>query len=123
MDENVTDKVEEVAEEGQEKISGNGNDGLAKKIVLPAAAAVGTIAAGFAAKKVPDLFREQVLPKLEDRGSDEAAKVGKQAVDKLKDESGLAGKLAGKVTGGGGDSGGGKKTRRLPIQRSTDLAV
>src|SRR6187455_2667538 len=121
----TTEKVEEVAEEGKEKVSGNGHDGLAKKILIPAAGAIGTAAVGYAAKKVPDLFRDQVMPKLEDRGSDEAAKMGKQAVDKMKDESGLTGKVAGAVAGkmGGGDDGGGKKTRRLPIQRYTDVAV
>ena len=126
MTESATEKVEDVAEEGKDKVSGNGNgDGLAKKFLIPAAAGVGTIAAGYAAKKVPDLFRDQVMPKLEDRGSDEAAKMGKQAVDKMKDESGLTGKVAGAVAGkmGGGDDGGGKKTRRLPIQRYTDVAV
>jgi uncharacterized membrane protein len=125
MAENITEEAEDVAGEGKEKLSGgNGNDTLAKKILLPAAAGVGTIAASYAAKKAPDFFRDQVMGKLEDRGSDEAAKVGKQAVDKLKDGSGLAGKVAGAAAGkiGGGD-GGGKKTRRLPIQRWTDVAV
>jgi carbon monoxide dehydrogenase subunit G len=127
MADSATETVEDVAEEGKEKVSGNGNgsDSLAKKILIPAAAGVGTIAAGIAAKKAPDLFRDKVLPKVEDRGSDEAAKMGKQAVEKMKDESGLTGKVVGAVAGkvGGGDGGGGKKTRRLPIQRYTDVAV
>ena len=126
MADSATEKVEDVAEEGKEKVSGNGGgDSLAKKLLIPAAAGVGTIAAGYAAKKAPDLFRDQVMPKVEDRGSDEAAKMGKQAVEKMKDQSGLAGKVAGTVAGkmGGGDDGGGKKTRRLPIQRYTDVAV
>jgi len=126
MADSATEKVEDVAEEGKEKVSGNGKgESLAKKLLIPAAAGVGTIAAGYAAKKAPDLFRDQVMPKVEDRGSDEAAKMGNQAVDKMKDQSGLAGKVAGGVAGkmGGGDDGGGKKTRRLPIQRYTDVAV
>ena len=126
MADTATEKVEDVAEEGKEKVSGNGHDGLAKKILIPAAGAVGTAAVGYAAKKVPELFRDQVMPKLEDRGSDEAAKMGKQAVDKMKDQSGIAGKVAGSVAGkvgGGNGDGGGKKTRRLPIQRYTDVAV
>ncbi len=127
MADTATEKVEDVAEEGKEKVSGNGHDGLAKKLLIPAAGAVGTAAVGYAAKKVPDLIRDQIMPKLEDRGSDEAAKMGKQAVDKMKDQSGIAGKVAGSVAGkvgGGGDGdGGGKKTRRLPIQRYTDVAV
>jgi uncharacterized membrane protein len=128
MADTATEKVEDVAEEGKDKITGNGHDGLAKKILIPAAGAVGTAAVGYAAKKVPDLFRDQVLPKLEERGSEEAAKVGKQAIGKMKGgSSGVAGKVAGtvadKVTGGGNGDGGGKKTRRLPIQRYTDVAV
>jgi hypothetical protein len=101
MADSATEKVEDVAEEGKEKVSGNGNgsESLAKKLLIPAVAGVGTLAAGYAAKKAPDLFRDQVMPKLEDRGSDEAAKVGKQAVDKMKDQSGLAGKVAGGVAG------------------------
>jgi len=127
MADTATDKVEDVAEEGKEKVTGNGNgsDSL-KKILIPAAAGVGTLAAGYAAKKAPDLFRDNVMPKIEDRGSDEAAKMGKQAMDKMKDGGGVAGKVAGAVTGklgGGNGDGGGKKTRRLPIQRYTDVAV
>ncbi len=123
----ATEKVEDVAEEGKEKVSGNGHSGLAKKLLIPAAGAVGTAAVGYAAKKVPDLFQDKVMPKLEDRGSDEAAKVGKQAMGKMTEgSSGVVGKVAGSVVGkvtGGGGGGKGKKTRRLPIQRWTDVAV
>jgi uncharacterized membrane protein len=118
MAENVTEDVKDVAGKGKNVLSGNGNGDLAKKILIPAAAGVGTLAAGFAAKKAPDLWRGQVLPRLEDKGSDEAASIGKQAAEKLKGQgSGLAGKLASTVGGGS------KKTRRLPIQRWTDVAV
>ena len=121
MTESATEKVEDVAEEGKEKVSGNGNgDSLAKKFLIPAAAGVGTIAAGYAAKKVPDLFRDQVMPKVEDRGSDEAAKMGKQAVDKMKDESGLTGKVAGAVAG---KMGGGDRRRRQEDAPAADPAL
>src|SRR2546423_5526753 len=94
----ATEKVGDVAEEGKEKISGSGTDGLAKKFLLPAAAGVGALAAGYAAKKAPDLFSEQVMPKLEERGSDEAAKVGKKAMGKMTGgSSGVMGKVAGSV--------------------------
>src|SRR3954451_5925023 len=128
----ATEKVQDVADEGKEKLSGNGNGNgnLAKKFLLPAAAGVGAIAAGYAAKKAPDLFSAQVMPKLEERGSDEAAKVGKKTMGKMTggdgEGSGVMGKVAGKVVdkvtpgGGGGKN---KKTRRLPIQRWTDGAV
>src|SRR3954447_1665611 len=135
MADSATEKVEDVAESGKEKLSGNGdgNGSMAKKFLLPAAAGVGTMAATYAVRKAPDLFREQLMPKLEDRGSDEAAKMGKQAMGKMTGDgddggggSGVMGKVAGKVIdkvtpGGGG--GKGKKTRRLPIQRWTDVAV
>src|SRR4051794_12106853 len=132
MADSATETVENVAEQGKEKLSGNGNGNgsMAKKFLLPAAAGVGTMAATYAVRKAPDLFREQLLPKLEDRGSDEAAKMGKQAVGKITGDdgggSGVMGKVAGKVVdkvtpgGGGGKN---KKTRRLPIQRWTDVAV
>jgi uncharacterized membrane protein len=128
----ATEKLEDVAEEGKEKVSGNGNGNgsLAKKFLLPAAAGVGAIAAGYAAKKAPEMFNDQVMPKLEERGSDEAAKVGKKAMGKMAGGSGgsgvmgkVAGTVAEKVTGGGGGGGKNKKTRRLPIQRWTDVAV
>jgi uncharacterized membrane protein len=118
MAENVTEDVEGVTERAKNALSGNGN-GLAKKLIVPAAAGVGTLVAGYAAKKGPDIWRGQVLPKLEDKGSDEAASIGKQAAKKLKGQGGLAGKVASTMGGGGG----GKKTRRLPIQRWTDVAV
>src|SRR4051794_17208510 len=137
MADSATETVENVAEQGKEKLSGGGNgDGhgsMAKKFLLPAAAGVGTMAATYAVRKAPDLFREQLMPKLEDRGSDEAAKMGKQAMGKMTggdgDDGGgpgvmgkVAGKVVDKVTPGGG-GGKGKKTRRLPIQRWTDVTV
>src|SRR3954447_18128181 len=99
MADSATEKVEDVAESGKEKLSGNGdgNGSMAKKFLLPAAAGVGTMAATYAVRKAPDLFREQLMPKLEDRGSDEAAKMGKQAM----------GKIAGDGDGDGDDGGGG----------------
>ena len=45
-----------------------------------------------------------------------------KAAQKLKGGGGLAGKMASTV-GGSGSGGGSKKTRRLPIQRWTDVAV
>jgi uncharacterized membrane protein len=121
-----TKEIEEAVEEGREKLSGDGsaNGDLAKKLLVPAAAGLGTLAATYAARKGPELLRDRVKPKLEDEGGEEVAKIGKKAADRLKSEGGPMGKLAGlatdKLTGGGGSS---KKTRRLPIQRWTDVAV
>jgi uncharacterized membrane protein len=119
----ATEKVEDVVEEGKEKLSGNGN-GSMKRLIVPAAAGLGSLAATYAVRKGPGLLKDRLMPKLEEEGGEEAAKVGKKAAQKLKDEGGPMGKVAGKVAekvSGGGDSSG--KTRRLPIQRWTDVAA
>jgi uncharacterized membrane protein len=118
--------VEDVKETVEEHVpGGNGDQGLARKLLIPAAAGVGTLAATVAARKAPDVFRERVLPRLEDKSGDEAAKIGKRAASKLQEQGGVLGAVsavASKATGGGG-GGGREKTRRLPIQRWTDIAV
>src|SRR5881275_1541415 len=107
MTENTAEKLQDVAEDAKDKVSGNGHgDGsLAKRLLLPAAAGVGTVAATYAARKAPDLLREQLLSKLEEYGSDDVAKVGKQATEKLRGAGGIAGKaasdIAEKATGAG----------------------
>jgi uncharacterized membrane protein len=117
-----TEEVEETVEEGAEQASGDG-DGFAKKLLIPAAAGLGTLAATMAARKAPDL-KDKLMSKLEKEGGEEAAEVGKKAASNIQGEGGLFGGLAGKATekftGGGGSEG---KTRRLPIQRWTDVAV
>src|SRR5213082_2851264 len=114
----IDEKAEDVVEEGKQKLSGN-SDGLAKRLVVPAAAGLGSLAATYAVRKGPALLKG----KLEQEGSKEATKVGKQAAQRLKSDGGAVGKIAGKAAeklgGGGGDSSG--KTRRLPIQRWTDI--
>jgi uncharacterized membrane protein len=123
MAQDAAETVKDTAEEGREKIGGGGNGDLAKKVLLPAAAGLGTFAATYAARKAPELLGN-IKPKLEEKGTDEASKVGKQALQKAGGEGGVGGKLASaaaKKLGGG--SGGGGKTRRLPIQRWTDVAV
>lgn len=126
MAETMVQGTEEAVEKGRDAVSGDGSMSLAKRILIPAAAGAGTLAATYAARKAPDMFRDHVLPRLEDRGGEEAAKIGQRAAQRLESEGTGIGKLAGKaiekVTGGGGGDGG-KKTRRLPIQRWTDVAV
>jgi uncharacterized membrane protein len=121
MSETVTEK----AGEATEKVTPNGNGDLAKKLLLPAAAGVGTLAATYAATKAPSLFKDRVLPKLEEKGTEEATKIGKQAASNLVPDGGVLGAVASKIPGvGSSKSGGGReKTRRLPIQRWTDVAV
>ena len=121
----MTDTAVEDVQETVEDVGGGngGGDGLAKKLLIPAAAGVGTLAATVAARKAPDLFRERVLPRLEERGGEEAAKVGKQAARNLQDQGGMLGTVAGKAREKLGGAGGREKTRRLPIQRWTDIAL
>jgi len=88
-----------------------------------AAAAASAAAAGLAAKKGPDLMK-----KLQGEASEEGEEIGKKGLEGLKkgigESGGPAGKIASKLIGGGGGGGQkGGKTRRLPIQRWTDVAV
>jgi uncharacterized membrane protein len=105
----------------QEKVEDVVGDGSKTKEVLASAAvsAVGAIAAA----KGPDLVR-RVVGATEEKGENEAKALGEKAVEGAKKGlggAGSAGKVASKLMGGG--SGGGKKTRRLPIQRWTDIGV
>jgi hypothetical protein len=121
----MSDTIEETKDAVEEKAGSSQNGGgLGKKILLPAAAGVGTLAATVAARKAPDLVRDKLLPMLENKGGDEAAKIGENAASKMGGKGGTLGSVASKALGGGGGGGGGReKTRRLPIQRWTDVAV
>jgi uncharacterized membrane protein len=133
MAETQVEKAKDAAEDVTDKVTpdGDGNGGgggdIAKKILLPAAAGLGTLAATYAARKAPDLLREKLQPKLEEKGADEAKKVGQKAAEQVEDSGGpmgtLVGKALGKATGGGGGGDSQGKTRRLPIQRWTDIAA
>jgi uncharacterized membrane protein len=118
----MTDTVTEQASEAAEAATPNGDGSLAKRLLLPAAAGVGTLAATYAATKAPGLLREKVMPRLEERAGEEVADVGQEAASKLSEKGGVLGAVAGKVTGQSG-GGGREKTRRLPIQRWTDVAI
>jgi uncharacterized membrane protein len=125
MAQNETEKVQDVAEEGKEKLGGDSNGSVAKRVLIPAAVGLGSLAATYAVRKGPELLKDRITPKLEEKGSEEAATVGKKAAQKMQSEGGPIGKVVGKAaekaSGGGGDSKG--KTRRLPIQRWTDVAA
>ena len=107
----VKEKVEEVV----------GNGSKSKEVLASAAlSALGALAAA----KGPDLIRK-VVGATEEKGEDEAKEMGGKAVDGAKErlsKAGPGGKIAAKLMGGGSGSGG-KKTRRLPIQRWTDVAL
>lgn len=126
-----------MADEGaQEQVeqggSGNGDGGggsrisalKSKEILLPVAATVAAAAAaGLATKKGPDLMKM-----LGGEVDEEAEELGRKGAEGAKKElgggGGIAGKAASKLIGGGGSGGqSGGKTRRLPIQRWTDVAV
>jgi uncharacterized membrane protein len=106
-----------------------GNDGTgeslvsalkSKEVLVPAAlSAAGAIAAA----KGPDLLHK-LTEAGERKGEDEAENLGERAAEGAKKSlsggKGLAGKALSKARPGGG---GEKKTRRLPIQRWTDVAV
>ena len=124
MTDTAVEKVEGAAEDvGVGGDNGNGN--LAKKLLIPAAAGVGTLAAAMAARKAPDLFRNHVMPKVEQKGADEVTKIGEKAAGDLQSKGGVVGAVAGKAKEklGGGGGGGREKTRRLPIQRWTDISL
>jgi len=128
-DENVGEVIDEAeseagGENGRSRLSGL----TGKEFLLPAAATAAAAAvAGLAAKKGPDLMKA-----LGSEASDEAEELGRKGAEgaaqgakkQLGGGSGLAGKAASKLLGGGGGGGqSGGKTRRLPIQRWTDVAV
>jgi uncharacterized membrane protein len=119
----------EATEQLQEKISPNGSDGSSlsglaskNKLIPVLATAAAAAAAGLAAQKGPDL-----LKKLTGEADEEAEELGEKSAEGVKkglsSGGGPAGKLASKLMGGGGGGQKGGKTRRLPIQRWTDVAV
>jgi uncharacterized membrane protein len=99
---------------------------MRKQMIVPAAAlgAAGALASG----KGQDLVRN-LADTLDGTRQQAESKVGEkvleQAKDRLETDGGLVGKmLAKKLDKSGGDTErGGKSTRRLPIQRWTDVAV
>jgi hypothetical protein len=111
--------------------SSNGSGALrsaltSKELLIPAALSA---ASAVAATKGPDLIRS-LTHSTEEKGEEEAEKLGEKGAEGAKramssGKAGFAGKVASKAFGGGGGGGGGgsKKTRRLPIQRWTDVAV
>ena len=117
----VKDKVENVT-------NGNGQGDSLKKVLVPAVAGLGSLAATYAARRATGALKERAEPKLEAKGKEQIEKVGGGVAEKMKKEGGIKGKVAGKalekVTGsGGGDGSSSGKTRRLPIQRWTDIAA
>lgn len=87
-----------------------------KEVLIPAALSA---VSALAASKGPDL-----LKKLSGEGEDQAGKLGARAAQGAKESLAGGGSMAGAALKKAvGKSGGSKKTRRLPIQRWTDVAV
>jgi uncharacterized membrane protein len=116
----------QATEELQDKISpdGTGSGLMSKDKLMPAlATAAAAAAAGLVATKGPDLVK-----KFTGEADDQAEELGGAAAEGAKEQLGQNGGLMGKAAsklmgGGGGGSQKGGKTRRLPIQRWTDVAV
>jgi uncharacterized membrane protein len=127
----AVDEARELSDQvGSQDGSNGGGSGLSsllsKDVLIPAAAtAAAAAAAGLAAKKGPDLMK-----KITGTAEDEAEEIGREGAEGAKKAlgsgggaKGMMGKAASKMLGGSGGGGSGGKTRRLPIQRWTDIAV
>jgi uncharacterized membrane protein len=117
-----------MAEENGSKAGGGAQELLqslmSKEVVIPAVATAASVVA-YAARKGAGEAKDKL--------EGEAEKLGEEGMQGAKKGlasgggGGALGKLASKAIGGGGGGGGGggkaKKTRRLPIQRYTDIAA
>jgi uncharacterized membrane protein len=110
----------DTTEQLKDTLSNNGGS-LSKEKVLPAlATAAAAAAAGLAATKGPDLLKK-FTGEADEQAEELGGKAAEGAKQQLGSSGGLAGRAASKLMGGGSQKGG--KTRRLPIQRWTDVAV
>ena len=119
--ENETSEIKDKASDLKDKVTSNGGGGvmsslLSKEVVIPALATAGTVAA-YAVKKG--------MSEAKEKAEDEAETVGGKAAQGAKKSlmGGIGGMASKAMPGGGGGGGKAKKTRRLPIQRWTDIAA
>jgi uncharacterized membrane protein len=115
-----TEEVQGVAREGTEKLGADSSGSVAKGLIVPAAVVVGSLAATYAARKGAKLLKRRAKAKLEEKASEEAVQLGEKAAQKLPSLGGPLVKAIETVSGGASGS---KKTRRLPIQRWTDIGA
>src|SRR5918911_1080128 len=96
-----------------------------KEVVIPAVATAASVVA-YAARMGAGEAKEKIEGEAEKLG-EEGAQGAKKGLTSGGGGGGALGKLASKAIGGGSGGGGGggkaKKTRRLPIQRYTDIAA
>jgi uncharacterized membrane protein len=117
-----------MAEENGSKTGGGAQAVLqslkSKEVVIPAVATAASVVA-YAARKGASEAKEKLEGEAEKLG-EEGVQGAKKGLTSGGGAGGAIGKLASKAIGGGGGGGGGgkaKKTRRLPIQRWTDIAA
>jgi uncharacterized membrane protein len=118
------------AEEAASKVQDAAGNGIvsrltSKEVLIPVAATAATALAGLAARKGPEIAQ-----KVKGLGGEAAEDLGERGARGAKEEitgggggggiGGLAGGVMSKALGGGHDK---PKTRRLQIQRWTDVAV
>jgi uncharacterized membrane protein len=127
MAENATEQQDSETT-GQDGNNGAGQSALSrllsKEVLIPAAATAATaVAAGYAAKKAPE-----VKERLSGEAKEGAQTLGREGAEGAKEGLGGGNALGALASGAsklmpGKGKGGKKKTRRLPIQRWTDVAV
>jgi len=136
MDDQRNEAQEQVqdAVEPQGGAGGNGGGGAGswlfrKEILIPLGATAATAAASVASRKLPDLL-DRMKEKTGEAGENALSAVGEEGKQRAQEAisnatgGGLVGTIASKALGGGGKGKQNKaKTRRLPIQRWTDVAV
>jgi uncharacterized membrane protein len=114
-------------QEDQLEENGTGNGGAtgavksaltSKVLLIPAALSA---AGALAATRGPDLIR-RISDAAESKGEDQTRQLGEKAMEGAK-QGIAAGGLAGKALSKAMPGGAGKKKRRLPIERWTDVAV
>src|ERR671914_1932064 len=90
----VAENVRDQAENLRDKASSNGGGSLlssltSKEVVIPIAASAAAAAATYMAKKGPDLLKDTVMPKLQEKGKETAKEAGgnvaEGALDKAKE--------------------------------------
>ena len=97
---------------------------LAHKALMPIVATAASAAAGYAAKKGPDLFEDKVLPKLKQAASG-AGSVAEDLPSRAKSVAGGVGDLTSELTGrlkeaapGGSGGGGGAQRRKRGLSQA-----
>src|SRR3954471_2266578 len=111
----------DTTEQLKDTVSNNDGGSLSKEKILPAlATAAAAAAAGLAATKGPDLLKK-IMGEADDQAEELGGKAADGAKQQLGSSGGPAGQAASTLVGGATQKGG--KTRRLPIQRWTDVAV